>query len=82
MKISELIWSIRPSIVWYVVTNLSWKKYGKKVSAIADVCLHEVSPTSRPGYPTTVGMLVSGRTQTEAERIVKDILESYGVLKP
>lgn len=82
MKISDLtIVSIRPSTVWYVVTNLSWKPYGKKVQAIRDVRLYEVSPSNPGKNVSAVGMLVGAKSEADAEATVKDILTSYGVLK-
>lgn len=82
MKTSDLVFvSIRPSTVWYVVTNLPWKQYGKKVSAIHDVRLYEVSPSNPGRNVSAVGMLVAGASEADAQATAKDILTSYGVLK-
>lgn len=74
--------SVQPSIVWYVVTDLPYSKYGKRLRAVQDVRLYEVSPSSKPGSESNTGLLVAGKTQAEAEANVRDILQSYSIIVP
>ena len=76
------ILSVRPSIVWYVVTDLPYSEYGERLRAVQDVRLYEVSPSSRPGSESNTGLLVGGNTQADAEANVRDILESYSIIVP
>jgi len=69
--------SIRRSTVWYVVTDLLWKQYGRRIQRIRDVRLYEVSHSL-----LWVGMLVAGADEADAEATVRDILQSYSVIVP
>lgn len=62
--------SQRPYTMYYVVTDLPWKQYGKRIQKIRDVRLFEVSQAG-----PNVGMLVAF-----GEATVRDILKSYDIL--
>jgi len=77
MKAKEcpVIISVRPTQVFYVIVDLSFKAHSKKFKRLSDVRLYEVSPC----HNDCIGLLVGGRNEAEAKSHVFQLIALVGL---